>query len=174
MHCQALLIMCYLGNLLLGDNRSSTAGNEDDDDNDDDYEEDENDEDGVGDEGKEGKENGIREDVFSNHAHEAIPLTPPILLSPFRFRSRPNIPVIPQPAKIHVPATSISLPSSTPVSVPQSTDREEQAQSSNTLRNLDLNLEVSLDQNLELDSDQSPTLRRRPKLKSRSPPGSKP
>ena len=156
--------MLYIGNLLLGDNRSSSERNEEDDDDDDD-----NDDDGVREEEKKESTVGNRTDNTSfNSSHESVPLTPPILLSPFRFRSRPNasvipvIPVIPHPAKIHVPATSISLPPSTStpgsVPVPLTINREEQEQSTSHVSN---NIIPNLDQNPESDSQQSAALRRR-------------
>ena len=173
--------MWYLGNLLLDDNhnrnhnrnRNNCEGCNEDDDNDDD-----NDDDGEGHGERVGMEDGVGQDSPSNESNEQVPLTPPILLSPFRFRSRPVIPAPSptlQPAKIHVPATSISLPPTSPLSGQQSTYRQVAvAQPTIALRNLDLNLEQNLDQNPELDSEQSPTLRRRFKVKPQSPPGSHP
>jgi hypothetical protein len=164
----------YLGNLLLGDNRTNIGGSDDDDDNDDDIDDDEYEDDGEGYGDRVGREDGVRQDSPSN---EQVPLTPPILLSPFRFRSRPVIPAPSpalQPAKIHVPATIISLPPTSPLSVQQSTYRQvAEAQPTVALRNLNLNLEQNLDQNPELDTEQSPTLRRR-KVKPQSPPGPNP
>ena len=160
--------MLYLGNLLLGDNRTSSETNEDDDEDDDN-----DDDDGVGEEERKESTVGNRTDNSSvNPSHESVPLTPPILLSPFRFRSRPNAPVtpvIPQPVKIHVPATSISLPPSTStpggsVPVPSIINREEREQStSNVSNNMNSN-----NQNPESDSQLSAALRRRFRLKSRT------
>jgi hypothetical protein len=169
----------YLGNLLLGDNRNrnnsdGSDDDDDDDDNDDDNNDDENEDDGEGYGERVGREDGVRQDSPSN---EQVPLTPPILLSPFRFRSRPVVPASSptlHPAKIHVPATSISLPPTSPLSVQQSTSRQiAVAQPTIAARNLNLNIEQNLDQNPELDSEQSPTLRRR-KVKPQSPPGTNP
>ena len=174
---QALLCVWYLGNLLLGDKRNNIEGSDDDDDNDDDNDDDEYEDDGDGYGERVGREDGVRQDNPSNESNEQVPLTPPILLSPFRFRSRPVIPAPSptlQPAKIHVPATSISLPPTSPLSAQQSTYRPVAiAQPTIALRNLDLNLVQNLDQNPELDTEQSPTLRRR-KVKPQSPPGTNP
>ena len=163
--------MFYLGNLLLGDNRSNSERNEEDDDDDDD---DINNDDGGREEEEKESTVGSRTDNTSfDSSLESVPLTPPILLSPFRFRSRPNatvIPVIPQPAKIHVPATSISLPPSTftpgSVPVPLIINREEGEQStpsstSHVPNNVNLNVIPNLDQNPESDSQQPAALRRR-------------
>lgn len=171
--------MWYLGILLLGDNRnrSNSEVSDDDDDNDDENDDDEYEDDGEGYGERVGREDGVREDNPSNDSNEQVSLTPPILLSPFRFRSRPVIPA-PSPAllhaKIHVPATSISLPPTSPLSVQQSTYRQVAvAQPTIALRNLNLNIDQNLDQNPELDTEQSPTLRRR-KVKPQSAPGTNP
>ena len=162
--------MFYLRNLLLGDNSSNSERNEEDDDDDDD-----DNNDGEREEEKKESTVGNRTDNTSfNSSHESVPLTPPILLSPFRFRSRPNasvvpvIPVIPQPAKIHVPATSISLPPSTStpgsVPIPLIINREEEELStptSHVSNNINVNVIPNLDQNPESVSQQPAAFRRR-------------